>query len=87
VAIVVIVVGIVLILAGGAVLRLIPAYRGADPALRLLSLSGIPLGITGVNFILRFWHPSAGPLHCATMRCCNVASIISTMDNPTKRPP
>jgi len=42
-------------------LKLMPAFRVAPPGWRLLSASGIPLGLTGLNFILRFWHPTAGP--------------------------
>ena len=39
----------------------LPAFRTAPLSWRLLSASGIPLSIVGVNFIIRFWHPTAGP--------------------------
>lgn len=40
---------------------LLPAFLGASLSWRLLSASGIPLSILGVNFIIRFWNPTAGP--------------------------
>jgi hypothetical protein len=51
----------VVLLAVGVLLNFAPAFRVASTGWRLLSLSGIPLALTGVNFILRFWHPTAGP--------------------------
>ncbi len=39
--------------------RLLPAFRAVPLGWRLLGASATPLGITGVNFILRFWHPTA----------------------------
>lgn len=59
--IVVITVSFVLMLAIWSMLRLLPAFREAPLGWRLLGLSGIPLAITGLNFVLRFWHPNAGP--------------------------
>lgn len=40
---------------------LLPAFRSASLNWRLLGASGIPLSVLGVNFILRFWRPTAGP--------------------------
>lgn len=54
-------VSVVVLLVFSLLLRLLPAFREASLGWRLLSASGIPLGVTGVNFILRFWHPTAGP--------------------------
>ena len=39
----------------------LPAFRTAPLSWRLLSASGIPLSIVGINFIFRFWQPTAGP--------------------------
>lgn len=39
----------------------LPAFRNASLNWRLLSASGIPLSILGINFIVRFWNPTAGP--------------------------
>jgi hypothetical protein len=40
---------------------LLPACRGASPGWRLLSASGIPLSVLGINFVIRFWNPTPGP--------------------------
>ena len=40
---------------------LLPAFRGAAASWRVLSASAIPLGVGGINFIVRFWKPTAGP--------------------------
>ncbi len=53
--------GVSVLLVCSLLVRLLPAFREAPLGWRLLSASGIPLGITGINFILRFWHPTAGP--------------------------
>jgi hypothetical protein len=37
------------------------ALRAASWGWRWLSLSSLPLSLTGINFILRFWAPTAGP--------------------------
>ena len=54
-------VSVAMLLVFSLLLRLLPAFRAAPLGWRLLSASGIPLALTGVNFILRFWHPTAGP--------------------------
>ncbi len=41
--------------------RLLPAFRSASLGQRLLSASGIALSAGGLNFVLRFWEPTAGP--------------------------
>ena len=38
-----------------------PAFRAAPIGWRLLSVSGIPLSLAGLIFIIRFWQPTAGP--------------------------
>src|SRR5262249_32973095 len=40
---------------------LLPSFRTAPRSWRLLSASGIPLSVGGVNFIIRFWKPTPGP--------------------------
>ena len=40
---------------------LLPAFRRAPLSWRVVSASGVPLGILGVNFVIRFWNPTAGP--------------------------
>ena len=40
---------------------LLPAFRRAPLSWRVVSASGVPLSILGVNFVIRFWNPTAGP--------------------------
>lgn len=54
-------VSLVVLIAGALLFRMIPAFRESSLGWRLLAVSGISLAITGINFILRFWHPTAGP--------------------------
>lgn len=54
-------VSISILIAFAVLTAFLPAFRAAPLSWRLLSASGIPLSITGVNFIIRFWHPTAGP--------------------------
>lgn len=36
-------------------------FRAASRAWRLLALSGIPLALGGLGFVVRFWRPTPGP--------------------------
>lgn len=54
-------VSISILIALAVLISLLPAFRSTPLSWRLLSMSGIPLSILGVNFILRFWKPTAGP--------------------------
>ena len=54
-------VSISILIALGVLTGFLPAFRTAPLGWRLLSASGIPLSIVGVNFIIRFWQPTAGP--------------------------
>lgn len=56
-----IIVSFVIVIVVASFYHLLPAFRAAPLSWRLLSASGIPLGIGGVNFIIRFWEPVAGP--------------------------
>ena len=56
-----IIVSISILIAVGILISLLPAFRAAPLSWRLLSASGIPLSIGGINFIIRFWEPTAGP--------------------------
>jgi hypothetical protein len=40
---------------------MLPAFRSSSLGWRLLGASGIPLSVGGINFIVRFWKPTAGP--------------------------
>lgn len=50
-----------IIIALAVLISFLPAFRSASLNWRLLSASGIPLSILGVNFVIRFWNPTAGP--------------------------
>ena len=54
-------VSISILIALAVLTSLLPAFRSASLSWRLLSASGIFLSILGVNFIIRFWNPTAGP--------------------------
>jgi hypothetical protein len=54
-------IGAAVLIALAASLRLVPAFRAASPGWRLLSASGIPLSLSGLLFVVRFWEPTAGP--------------------------
>lgn len=54
-------VSISVLIALAVLTSLLPAFRTAPLSWRLLSASGVPLSILGVNFIIRFWNPTAGP--------------------------
>jgi hypothetical protein len=51
----------VVLIALAVSLCLRPAFRAAPTGWRLLSVSGIPLSLAGLIFIIRFWQPTAGP--------------------------
>lgn len=54
-------VGSSILIALAVLISLLPAFRSASPSWRVLIASGVPLSILGVNFIIRFWNPTAGP--------------------------
>ena len=55
-------VSISILIAFAILISLLPAFRSAPLNWRLLSTSGIPLSILGINFVLRFWQPTAGAI-------------------------
>lgn len=56
-----IIISISMLIALAVWVSILPAFHNSSLSWRLLSASGIPLSILGVNFIVRFWNPTAGP--------------------------
>jgi hypothetical protein len=52
---------VAVLIALAILLNLTQAFRAAPLGWRLLSTSGIPLGLAGLIFIIRFWVPTTGP--------------------------